>query len=466
MNRLRRWLQPTLTRRVVGALLIAFTLVWAVLVAFQYARIILGDRDQGPRNLMGFAVSVLRHVDQPEQARAIASAVEAQVNELHRAAQAPGSLLLQLQNRQTLQLLFSSADAGRTLLAGDAGPAVVQRLNGVAYRVVSGDTPRWVLRVGVPEYDTSWMLMRLGGELTSYLLVAFPCVLLPIWLAVSRGLRPLREFSRHIAQRGADHLAPLAIDPKHAELKPLAQALDALLDQLRAKVAREHAFVQDAAHELRTPMAVISAQAHVLALATDAQERREAEQRLDHAIARASHLVQQLLQLAQADRPRDGDEPVEIDVAQLVRHELAQWAPAAMEHRIDLWLDAPDTLPWPARPAALQTLLHNLLDNALRHVPPDRQLAIELSATADALVLQVADDGPGIPEAERELVFERFYRVAGHDAPGSGLGLAIVKQTALAQGGSVTLGPGLGDRGCRFIVTLPRAGQMRPSSTA
>lgn len=459
MNRLRHWLQPTLTRRVVVALLIAFSLVWAVLVAFQYGQIILGDRDEGPRNLMSFATSVLRHVDRPDQARAIAAAVEAQVNELHRATEAPGSLLLQLQDRETQRMLFSSADAGSALLAGEAGQAVVQTLGGRAYRVVSGETPRWTLRVGVPEYDTSWMLIRLGGELTSYLLIAFPCVLLPIWFAVSRGLRPLRQFSQHIARRNAEHLAPLAIEPKHAELKPLAQALDALLDTLRAKVAREHAFVHDAAHELRTPMAVISAQAHVLALATDAQERREAEQRLDHAIARASHLVQQLLRLAQADRTPCSEALVDIDVAQWVRQELAQWATAAMAHRLDLWLDAPDTLRWHISPAALQTLLHNLLDNALRYVPADRQLAVDLSATADELTLQVADDGPGIAEAERELVFERFYRVAGHDAPGSGLGLAIVRQTASALGGSVTLGPGLGGRGCRFTVTLPRRAQ-------
>ena len=461
MSLLRRWWQPTLTRRVVAALLIAFSLVWAVLVVFQYAQIILGDRDEGPRNLMGFATSVLRQVDRPEQAQAIAAAVEAQVNELHRAAEAPGSLLLQLQDRETQRILFSSADAGPALLAGSAGQGVVQTLGGTAYRVVSGETPRWALRVGVPEYDTSWMLIRLGRELTSYLLIAFPCVLLPIWLAVSRGLRPLRQFSQHIAQRSADHLAPLAIEPKHAELKPLAQALDALLDKLRTKVAREHAFVQDAAHELRTPMAVISAQAHVLALATEAQERRDAEQRLDRAIARASHLVQQLLQLAQADRPSRCEASGEIDVAQLVRQELAQWAPAAMMHRLDLWLDAPDALHWPINPAALQTMLHNLLDNALRYVPPERQLAVDLSATADELVLQVADDGPGIAEAERELVFERFYRVAGHDAPGSGLGLAIVRQTASAHGGCVTLGPGLGGRGCRFTVKLPRRGQKQ-----
>ena len=461
MSLLRRWWQPTLTRRVVAALLIAFSLVWAVLVAFQYAQIILGDRDEGPRNLMGFATSVLRQVDRPAQAQAIAAAVEAQVNELHRATGAPGSLLLQLQDRETQQILFSSTDAGPALLAGSAGQVVVQTLGGTAYRVVSGETPRWTLRVGVPEYGTSWMLIRLGRELTSYLLIAFPCVLLPIWLAVSRGLRPLRQFSQHIAQRSADHLAPLAIEPKHAELKPLAQALDALLDKLRTKVAREHAFVQDAAHELRTPMAVISAQAHVLALATEAQERRDAEQRLDRAIARASHLVQQLLQLAQADRPSRCEASGEIDVAQLVRQELAQWAPAALAHRLDLWLDAPDALHWPINPAALQTMLHNLLDNALRYVPPERQLAVDLSATADELVLQVADDGPGIAEAERELVFERFYRVAGHDAPGSGLGLAIVRQTASAHGGCVTLGPGLGGRGCRFTVKLPRRGQKQ-----
>jgi signal transduction histidine kinase len=298
-------------------------------------------------------------------------------------------------------------------------------------------------------------LRELVGNLTFYMLVAFPCVLIPIWIAVARGLLPLQRLSDKIATKDARDLTPLDFDAKYAELKPVVSALDELLAQLRAKIAREHAFVQDAAHELRTPIAVISAQAHVLALAGTPEEHREAEERMDHSIARASHLIQQLLLLAHID----GERPCknqELDVAQLARHELALVVPRAMSRQIELELEAPDTLRHVLELDAFQSILHNLLNNALRYVHVGGQIVVELLKQGEALVLSVSDDGPGIAEHERALVFERFYRCSDNQASGSGLGLAIVKQAAERLGGFVKLTSGVAGKGCKFVVTIPK----------
>jgi signal transduction histidine kinase len=300
-----------------------------------------------------------------------------------------------------------------------------------------------------------WLWQRIGGALLGYMAVTLAATLLAIWWSVWHGLKPLQRLSAQIAARSDDDLSPLVQVPLHAELKPLAASIDHLLARLLRKVQREHAFVQDAAHELRTPMAVISAQAHVLARVGDAATRHEAEQHMDQAIARASHLVEQLLQLARVDR--EGLQPLRpIDIAQVARQVLADCAPAAMARGIELSLDAPDTLLHPFDLHAAESVLHNLLDNAIRYGHEGGRVAAELRRDGQALVLSVADDGPGIPPGERQRVFERFYRGStGQCSTGSGLGLAIVQQAVGRMAGQVRLSSGLHERGCRFTATFP-----------
>lgn len=445
--------RPTLVRRVVMALLMAFFIAGMLILTVMY--VAANDQaveDKGIGDVgRGLAASLAR-LDDAAQARAVAAATSEQIDQLYRANRIPALMLIELHD-QAGNRLYASPAAGAAQLPGDIRAMSTGQVNGRSFRIFKGAAGPWTVMVAGSRVDQRWLLRSLAGDLVFYLLIAFPCVLVPIWIAVSRGMRPLRQLSKRIAARGTDDMSPTGVDPKYAELAPLVGALDRLLAQLREKIAREQGFVQDAAHELRTPMAVISAQAHVLAFEPLLEGRREAQQHLDHAIARASHLIGQLLQLARVDGTRLGDTST-IDVAHLVRHELARCAQRAMESGIDLALEAPERLPFTLEVHAFESILHNLLDNALRYAQDGASVAVELVQENGGLTLVVADDGPGIPETDAAHVFERFYRARAQDASGSGLGLAIVKQAASRMQGTVTLTPGPGGRGCRFVVRL------------
>ncbi|UOD28270.1 HAMP domain-containing histidine kinase [Massilia violaceinigra] len=446
-------LRPTLVGRVVLALMMAFFIAWMLLSAVMY--IDATDPAIGDKSIedvgRGLAASLAR-LDNAQEARAVAAATSEQIEQLYRAYDIPAIMLIQL-NAQDGTRLYSSPAGGPALLRGDAGAMTTVRMGGRSFRVFKGTAGRWSVTVAGSRVADSFLLLSIARDLVYYLLIAFPCILLPVWIAVSRGMRPLQQMSKRIAARGTDDMSPTGVDPKYAELRPLAGALDRLLGQLREKIAREHGFVQDAAHELRTPMAVISVNAHVLAIEPEAQGRREAQRHLDHAIARASHLISQLLQLARVDGTRIGDTSV-IDVAHLVRHELARAAQAAMDNDIELALEAPERLPFTLEVHAFQSILANLLDNALRYAGAGANVVVGLGREDGCLTLAVADDGPGIAQADLAHVFERFYRARSHNTTGSGLGLAIVRQAALRMDGTVALEPGPGGRGCRFVVRI------------
>lgn len=454
---MKRWLRPTLTRRVIFALVFAFVSAWFVLLALNYLtyKQQMGS-NSGLHQLSGALSVALADVDLPEHAQSVVATTAVWVNILRReGGQLPGEVLFQLADRDG-RLLYSAPALGQQQLAGVPAQIRDQAINGRLYWVIQRDTARWSLRVAEPKVADTTVLGWMGGEMLPYILLAFPVVLLPLWLTVHRGLRPLRLLAQRIESRAPDDLSPIGQQLKYAELQPLVLAFDNMLIQLRHKVGRERDFVQDAAHELRTPMAVISTQAHVIVRAADAGERRQAQEHLEHAIARASHLTGQLLTMATLDQAR----PAEIrtvDVAHHLRHLLAQQTAQALTRNIDLSLEAPDTLHWPLDMPAFQSIIHNLLDNALRYVHEGCRVAVTAHTAGGALALSVADNGPGIAEQQRELVFERFYRVNGNAAPGAGLGLAIVKQAALRMGGTVRISQGLDERGCAFHVLLGAA---------
>ena len=463
---MRSLLRPTLVRRVVIALLSGFVLAWAALIAVNCLTIWRQQAqtaqhfDSSPNGVrMRLALS---GVEEPSEARVIAAAEERLLNEDRWSAGVPGTEVFQVWDRREHRLVYSSAAVANDVLHGNPTQKTSQRLHGELFQVFEVDMPRWAVVWARTAIDIPWLLNTMSKDLVSNMTIAWPFVLLPVWLAVSQGLRPLRRLSEQIAAREPEDISPVGIDPRHAELKPLIRSLDDLLAKLRHKIESERVFVANAAHELRTPLAVITAQAHVLAKATTEAERVDAERRLDEAIARSSHLVHQLLALARMEMERPA-EPVTLDLAHLVREELAHFAPIAFAHNIELSLEAPDRLMLRWEVHSIQSVVQNLIDNAIRYGRDGGRIVVEIQPLNGAIRLSVSDDGPGIAESDRMRIFDRFYRGTQRDeVSGTGLGLTIVKQAAARMGGSVRLGEGLDGCGCSFTLVIPDASVQPP----
>jgi signal transduction histidine kinase len=234
---------------------------------------------------------------------------------------------------------------------------------------------------------------------------------------------------------------------------PLVDSINGLLGRLGGALARQREFVADAAHELRTPLTALRLQLQLAERASDPLEREQAHARLREGIARATRLVEQLLALARAEP--DAATPREpIDLAGVVRAIGASHDANARSRGLDLVIEAGDPIPVLAHGGALETLVETLLDNAIRYTPAGRVVLRALRQGRHAL-LEIDDTGPGIPAAERERVFDRFYR--GPDAPegGSGLGLAIARRIAEAHGGAIHLEDAPAGSGLRVRVELP-----------
>lgn len=344
----------------------------------------------------------------------------------------------------------------RPQLIGANGQITRLIINGENHDLLRHDGPRWSLRIATHAPNFSHALRMAAPRRQHYLppLIFFLFLVPPLWFAVRRGLAPLRALASHLGRREADDLSPLSFHTRYRELQPLVVALDALLLQLRGKVQREYAFLQDAAHELRTPIAVIPAEAHILARASTPLAQHTAKQRIDHAMARAAHLIAQLSELARVDAP-SGKESQLLDVVQLVKLDLMQMEQGATARQMKMLLEAPDTLSYPVEANTFQSILHNLVSNAIRYGRVGGMVVVTLRHEGRNLRLQVFDDGRGISPAQREQVFERFYRGLGHETSGSGLGLAIVRQAAARLNARLELAEGLLGRGCGFSVLIP-----------
>ncbi len=277
------------------------------------------------------------------------------------------------------------------------------------------------------------------------LIVLLPLLGLAVWIIVGRGLKPLRRVTGALDSRHPEALDPLPDQRLPLEVQPLVRALNGLLRRLAAALDTQKAFVADAAHELRTPLAAVQIQSQLVARAQDDATRQEALADLQAGVTRATRLAEQLLALARAE-PDGHASSTAVDLRALLDECVASRAPLAQERNIDLGIDASERATVIGDPDALRVMLNNLLDNATKYTPPGGRIDVSLKVEAGHPVVRIADTGPGIPVEERERVFDRFYRVGAGanrtrtDVGGSGLGLAIVKRIALQHRAEVMLG--------------------------
>ena len=258
-----------------------------------------------------------------------------------------------------------------------------------------------------------------------------PVVGMLVWVLVGLGLRPLARLAESVRKRTPDSLAPLPDEGLPEEIQPLAASLNDLLARLQAAFAAQRDFVADAAHELRTPLTALQLQTQLVERAAGETERGAALDELKRGLQRTGHTVQQLLTLARLEPGAVSIPSVRVELATLAREAVVEQTRVAEARDIDLGLAEVDSRAVVMGDAeALRILLSNLLANALRYTPRGGRVDVSCRMRDGQPVLEIADTGPGIPEAERERVFDRFYRRPGEQESGSGLGLAIVRAIA------------------------------------
>lgn len=286
---------------------------------------------------------------------------------------------------------------------------------------------------------------------------------LGVWAGIRAGLAPLAELQARVrgqtAAAGAARLAPISLQAAPREVHALAGAVNELLAQAQSSLALQQRFVSDAAHQLRTPLAGLKSQTELALQGTQDPTLRVRLERVHESALRAARLVNQLLALARAEPESAAARPAEpVDLRTLLRELVAEWVPRALAAGVDLGLEEP------AGEAPLLTLgsglllreaVANLVDNAVRYAGPEATVTVRVGPVEEGWCLEVDDDGPGIPEALHERVFDRFVRGSA-SGEGCGLGLAIVREIVERQGGSIGLARRPGP-GCRFRLTLPAA---------
>jgi two-component system OmpR family sensor kinase len=330
------------------------------------------------------------------------------------------------------------------------------RAEGGTYRVYSLASSTHVIQIA----QDMAVRRRMAGSLAlrAVLPIALigPVLLVIVWWAVGASLAPVARLRRQVALRQPDELGALDETGVPEEIQPLVRETNLLFGRVRRAFEAQTSFVADAAHELRSPLAALRLQAQGLQRAQDDEARALAVTRLLGGIDRATRLVDQLLILArQQASDAHGAKAEALSLADIARLELAEAVPAAQARGIDLGLVRADEVAVWGHREALRILVRNLLDNAVKYTPEGGAVDVAVCRDGRSVVFSVDDSGPGIPEADRARVLDRFYRVPGTAITGSGLGLAIVKAVADLHGATLTLATSPARGGLRASLRLP-----------
>ena len=440
------WRRTSLKQRLLVLALTAITLVWLGVTAFTY---------HNAREEFGEVLDA--HL-----AQAAALLVVQSSHDLDELETEHAPLLHKYARRVAFQvwdkghqLRLHSANAPQQPLANEERGFSDHTIDGHHWRVFStwNESAEYLIQVAERADVRDELARGIAGNMLKPLFISLPLLALLLWIAVARGLRPLDKLTREVEQRAPDNLAALDASSAPREVVPLIERLNRLFTRIEASMQKERRFTADAAHELRTPVAAIKAQAQVARAASSEAERNHA---LDNAILgcdRAAHLIEQLLTLARIDTL--GNDVTEACQLRVIAAEvIAAIAPAALSQHVRLELTEDAEVEVRCNPVLLRILLRNLIDNAVRHTQPGTSVWVSITHQQGLACLSVNDNGPGIPEAELARVSERFYRPIGTSASGSGLGLSIVNRIAEIHGASLRIAPQISGAGLSVTVVF------------
>lgn len=381
------------------------------------------------------------------------------------------SLKQQFPNYEELQFQIWDKE-GKLLVSSATPPAdssfpLVSRLIGFSDRWVNGQPWRFFvttdpdtgITVVVSEkYELREALeTHITRDSIFIMLISYPFLGILIWLIVGRGLDSLKKVASEVRNREFSYLEPVDTESVPAEIKPMIDELNELFQRLGQAFEREKRFAADAAHELRTPLAALKAHAQVAAKAATDEERNEALRKVLVSVDRSTHVVQQLLTLSQMVPEASHGEHLSVDLIKQATEVVADLAPIAIAKNTEIELIAPPTIaPIVGFPTAINILLRNLVDNAIRYTPSGSLIRVMIEEDDENVILKVIDNGPGIPPELRGRVFERFFRILGNKTTGSGLGLGIVQQIAGLHKAEVSLDVPPAGIGLQVTVKFPK----------
>jgi len=289
-----------------------------------------------------------------------------------------------------------------------------------------------------------------------------------VWYGLKQGMMPLERLRREVAKRQRDDLSRLDETRAPAEVRPLIDAVNDLLERLKQAMQAQKRFIADAAHQLRTPLAGLKTQTELALRENDSERKQHVLEQLLISARRSAHLANQLLALARNEPDGQGVNAfAPLDLNQLAQECTMLWVPVALEKNIDLGFEGiPIHVPLRGDATSLTEMLGNLIDNAIRYTQAEGHVTVKVNYGQDVAMLCVEDSGPGIEQQHRERVFERFYRILGSGQSGSGLGLAIVAEVAKRHGATIALDHGHGGVGTLISIRFSSHGMIRKETFA
>jgi two-component system sensor histidine kinase TctE len=285
--------------------------------------------------------------------------------------------------------------------------------------------------------------------------VQLDITLVLVWVGIQIGLRPVRRLRDEIAARSPLDLRPIVESSVPREIAPVVVKLNRLFTMLRSSVQSQQQFIANTAHQLRTPITGMQAQLDILIGEPAAQPISGRLRTLQESVRQLAHSSNQLLSLGRADPAANmAAKNQSVVLSAIVGEVVAKFIDRALQSNVDLGVEV-QPVSILADPSLLDDLLSNLVDNALKYTPAGGSITVSAGARNGSPYLAVDDNGPGIPEGERQRVRQRFYRLPNSPGHGSGLGLAIVDEIAQLYGASMTIGPGSSGRGTKVLVQFP-----------
>ena len=381
---------------------------------------------------------------------------------------------------------YQVADAGGATITGDAvipAAPVPASLIGedvlLRDELIHGEEVRVAYRFlrPLPEQSEALVLVQVAETrnkrtdlasrvVTGVLLPQFaiiPLAVVLVWVGLSRGIAPLNRLQSLIRRRRPTDLSPVEPSTVPEEVRPLIIAYNDMMARLEENLQAQQRFIADAAHQMRTPLTGLTMQTDLAMHESDPEQLRESLTRIAESTDRAAHLINQLLSLARAEASFEKLYVVEtVSLDAVVREVALELFPRAQAKQIDLGVESGEhELLVEGNPVLLREMVKNLVDNAVKYTPRGGSVTAR-TRFAGSPILEVEDTGPGIPDADRERVFERFYRVLGSGVDGSGLGLPIVREIAELHRATVTLDANPGGQGTLARVVFPRSHLQPP----